>query len=134
MRYKDRPDPNYPFDEATGNLIMPTELIIEGDTIMFSDIFPGATLINGNNISLTIVTKDKEKTRRYFELLSDKGEVDMELQETFWSPLYGSLIDRFGIFWQFSTAQYRSRPVKTGLFIIRFSPKCQIKAIILIYA
>lgn len=38
MRFKDRPDPNYPFDEAGGNLIMHTELVIEGDTVMFSDI------------------------------------------------------------------------------------------------
>jgi PhnB protein len=105
MRFKDRPDPNYPLNEISGNLIMHTELKIEGDTVMFSDFFPGMELIIGNNLSLTVITNDKEKTRRYFDLLSDKGEVGMELQETFWSPLYGNLTDRFGISWQFSTSQ-----------------------------
>lgn len=103
MRFKDRPDPNYPVDESTGNLIMHTELKIEEDTIMFSDIFAGMELVVGNNVSLTVVCKDIEKTRRYFELLSIDGEVKMELQETFWSPLYGNLTDKFGINWQFST-------------------------------
>jgi PhnB protein len=105
MRFKDRPDPNYPFDEASGNLIMHTELVIEGDTVMFSDTFPGMPLIAGNNVSLTVVTKDIAKTRRYFELLSVGGEVGMELQETFWSPLYGNLVDKYGVNWQFSTSK-----------------------------
>jgi len=105
MRYKDRPDPNYPFDEAGGELIMHTELIIEGDTVMFSDVFPGTPLIKGNDASLTVITKDIEKTRRFFDLLRVGGEVTMELEETFWSPLFGSLIDKYGINWQFSTSQ-----------------------------
>jgi PhnB protein len=105
MRYKDRPNPNYPFDEAGGNLIMHTELIIEGDTVMFSDVFPGTPLIKGNDAMLTVITKDIEKTRRYFDRLRVGGEVTMELEETFWSPLYGSLIDKYGVNWQFSTAQ-----------------------------
>lgn len=62
-------------------------------------------LITGNNVSLTVVTKDIGKTRRYFELLSKDGEIGMELQETFWSPLYGNLTDKYGIEWQFSTSQ-----------------------------
>lgn len=105
MRYKEQPDPNYPLTEGSGNLIMHTELVIEGDTVMFSDTFPGMELVVGNNMSLTVITKDKDKSRRYFELLSVGGEVTMELQETFWSPLYGSVIDSFGINWQFSTSK-----------------------------
>jgi len=105
MRYNDCPDPNYPFDEAGGNLIMHTELIIEGDTVMFSDVFPGMPLIKGNDAMLTVITKDKEKTRRYFDLLRVVGEVTKELEETFWSPLFGSLIDKYGVNWQFSTSQ-----------------------------
>jgi PhnB protein len=78
-------------------------LKIEGDTVMFSDSFPGMDLTVGDNISLTVVAKDIAKTRRYFDLLKVGGEIAMELQETFWTPLYGSLTDRYGIVWQFST-------------------------------
>jgi PhnB protein len=103
MRFKDRPDPNYPLVGNAGERIMHTELKIEGDTVMFSDSFPGMDLTVGDNISLTVVAKDIAKTRRYFDLLKVGGEIAMELQETFWTPLYGSLTDRYGIVWQFST-------------------------------
>ncbi len=103
MRYKDQPSPDYPLTDSTGNLILHAKLIIEGDTVMFGDIYPGMKFTLGNNISLTVVSKDKEKTRRYFEILKIGGVVKMELQETFWSPLYGNLSDKYGIEWQFST-------------------------------
>jgi PhnB protein len=102
-RFKDQPSPDYPLTKEAGNRIMHTELKIEGDTIMFSDVFPGMELIVGNNLSLTVVSKDIEHTRRHFQRLKEGGEVKVELQETFWSPLYGNLADRYGINWQFST-------------------------------
>jgi PhnB protein len=103
MRFKDQPSPDYPLTDEAGNRIMHTELKIEGDTIMFSDVFPGMELIVGNNLSLTVISKDIEHTRRHFQRLKEGGEVGMELEETFWSPLYGNLTDRYGINWQFST-------------------------------
>ena len=103
MRFGDMPNPDYPLDDVSKNLIMHTELVIEGDTVMFSDVFPGMELKVGNNLSLTVVSDDVEKTRRYFDLLKVGGLVEMELQETFWSPLYGSIVDKYGIVWQFST-------------------------------
>ena len=103
MRFGDMPNPDYPLDDVSKNLIMHTELVIEGDTVMFSDVFPGMELKVGNNLSLTVVSDDIEKTRRYFDLLKVGGLVEMELQETFWSPLYGSIVDKYGIVWQFST-------------------------------
>ena len=105
IRYGDMPNPDYPMDEAASNLLMHAELEIEGDVVMFGDYYPGMEIIVGNNISLTVVTDDPNKTRRYYELLKEGGTVEMELQETFWSPLYASIIDRFGIYWQFSTSK-----------------------------
>jgi len=92
-------------DEAAANLLMHAELKIEGDIVMFGDFFPGTQSVFGNNVQLTVVTDDPEKTRRYYELLKEGGQVEMELQETFWSPLYASIIDKFGIYWQFSTSK-----------------------------
>lgn len=105
IRYGDMPNPDYPMDEAAANLLMHAELKIEGDIVMFGDFFPGTQSVFGNNVQLTVVTNDPEKTKRYYELLKEGGQVEMELQETFWSPLYASIIDKFGVYWQFSTSK-----------------------------
>ena len=69
---------------------------------MFSDVFPGMPFVQGTNITLAYVTDDREKLERAFNRLEDGGQVIMALQETFWSKLYGSVTDRFGIQWQFN--------------------------------
>jgi PhnB protein len=43
---------------------------------------------------------DKDEIKRIFEELKDGGEVLMELQQTFFSELYGIVKDKFGIIWQ----------------------------------
>lgn len=36
----------------------------------------------------------------YDKLAADAQKIDLELQETPWSPAYGNLIDKFGMNWQ----------------------------------
>jgi PhnB protein len=101
MTYGDTPpDPKFTFPEEAKNLVMHTQLKINGSNIMFSDIPPGMRLITGNNISLVIISKDLEEVKSLFNKLKEGGVVGMDLQETFWSKCYGSLTDRFGIEWQ----------------------------------
>ncbi len=38
-----------------------------------------------------------------FRKLNEGGQVEMPLQETFWSPSYGQVTDKFGVPWQIST-------------------------------
>jgi len=103
MLFGDMPmDEAFPLTEETKNLVMHTELIIEGGTVMFSDLPPGMPFMPGNNISLTVVTSDMDKIKRMFARLKEEGKVMMDLQETFWSKLYGNLEDKYGIGWQFS--------------------------------
>lgn len=76
-----------------------------GDTLMISDVPPGMGMPmfqKGNNMSVTVLFDDIEEARTSFNKLSEGGKIGMELQKTFWSPLYGSLTDRFGIEWQVS--------------------------------
>ncbi|WP_042162277.1 VOC family protein [Paenibacillus gorillae] len=94
------PDPNYPLPEEAKNLVMHTRLNIMGSNVMFSDVFPGMPYTAGTNISLSIVNKDIELLKSLFHKLKEGGTVGMELQETFWSKLYGNLTDKFGIQWQ----------------------------------
>jgi len=50
-----------------------------------------------DNISLIIVSKDMDNIKVMFNKLKETGTVGMDLQETFWSRLYGSVTDKFGI-------------------------------------
>ncbi|MCX5779733.1 MAG: VOC family protein [Firmicutes bacterium] len=97
------PDPQAaPLPEAAKNLIMYTQLDIGGTILMFSDIFPGTPFVAGNNITLTVGSKDMEEIKTLFDKMKVGGMVTMELQETFWSKSFGSVIDKFGIPWMFS--------------------------------
>ncbi|AIQ12222.1 VOC family protein [Paenibacillus durus] len=96
------PSPEYPLPDEAKNLIMHTRLNIFESNVMFSDTFPGMPFVVGNNISLAIVTDDKDALQSAFDKLKEGGKVGMELQETFWSKCYGSLSDKFGVEWQFN--------------------------------
>ncbi|MGN7470592.1 VOC family protein [Brevibacillus sp. SAFN-007a] len=103
MTYGDAPqDPNYPLPEEAKQLVMHTRLLICGSPVMFSDSFPGMPYAAGTNFSLAVVTNNLDVLRSSFEKLKDGGTVRMELQETFWSKAYGSIVDKFGIEWQFN--------------------------------
>lgn len=96
------PDPKFVLPEEAKHLVMHTQLTISGNNVMFSDVFPGMPFTAGNNISLTIISKNVDDIKTFFAKLKEGGTVSMDLQETFWSKCYGSLTDKFGICWQFS--------------------------------
>jgi PhnB protein len=101
MTYGDAPpDLESPVQDEHKHLVMHTALDIFGTTVMFSDLLPGEPLVKGSNISLAIMMQDIEAIKPLFDKLKERGSVEMELQETFFSKLYGSLKDKFGIIWQ----------------------------------
>lgn len=101
MRFGDAPpNPAFPVDDKMKNLVLHGELRKQGQIIRFSDTFPNAPYNTGNNISFSIDFDTKEETIKVYDSLSEGGKIEMPLQETFFSPLYGKLIDKFGIHWQ----------------------------------
>jgi len=96
------PNPKFPLPEEAKNLVMHARLNLTGSKVMFSDVFPGTPFVEGNNISLAIVSKNIEEIRSIFSKLKEGGVVSMDLQKTFWSKCYGNLTDKFGIKWQLS--------------------------------
>ncbi|MFE0505348.1 VOC family protein [Peribacillus butanolivorans] len=94
------PNPEFPLPDEAKNLVMHTRLNIEGSNVMFSDVFPGMPFVEGNNISLAVVNKNMDEIKSIFNKLKEGGTVVMDLQETFWSKLYGQVTDKFGIIWQ----------------------------------
>ena len=49
---------------------------------------------------ITLSLPDLERAKQIFAALSEGGTVRMPLQETFWSPAFGLVTDRFGIPWE----------------------------------
>jgi PhnB protein len=52
-----------------------------------------------NGFDVTLHTEDRAQAARWFERLADGGRVVMAFGETFWSPGFGSLVDKFGVPW-----------------------------------
>ena len=56
----------------------------------------------GNNMYVSITTKNAALIQRAWNVLKQDGEIYMELTESFFTVLLGSLRDRFGIDWMFT--------------------------------
>ncbi|QAY66084.1 VOC family protein [Paenibacillus protaetiae] len=106
IRFGDSPpNPDHPLPEEAKDLVMHANMKILGSTVMFSDVFPGMAFTVGSNITLSISTNDEEQLKRIFHKLKVGGEVNMELQETFWSKLYGQVTDPYGVLWQLNLGE-----------------------------
>jgi len=101
LRYGDAPpNPAFPVPDNAKNLVLHAELRKNGHIIRFSDTLAQGSCTQGNNISFTLEFDTKEETQAAFAALSKGGKVDIDLQATFFSPLYGKCTDKFGVMWQ----------------------------------
>jgi PhnB protein len=98
MRYKDAPPNDRPAADANGEHIMYSNFTI-GDTVLMAsdDCVNTTTQFQGFSLSLTVETKDEAD--RAFRALADGGQVHAPLSQTFFSPYFGMVVDRFGISW-----------------------------------
>lgn len=92
-----------PLQEEEKNRVLHAYLKIGKSHLMISDTFPGSPYQVGNHLAIAIMITGGENAKEIFSKLEEEGEVKMELQETFWSPLYGQVQDKFGVLWQVST-------------------------------
>ncbi|MEL1135108.1 VOC family protein [Desulfitobacterium sp. THU1] len=101
LRYGDAPpNPNFPVSEEMKNRVLHAELRKDGHIIRCADNFPGAPFTQGNAISFAVEFSSEEEIRKAFADLSQGGTVEMDLQKTFFSPLYAKFTDKFGVHWQ----------------------------------
>lgn len=56
-----------------------------------------------NGFDVTLHSTSIEEARRWFDQLSAGGQVGTPFGETFWSPGFGGLIDKFGVPWMINT-------------------------------
>ncbi|MCY9695686.1 VOC family protein [Paenibacillus alginolyticus] len=96
-------NPDFPLPEDAKGRIGHAMLQVGESSLMFSDTFPGQTVQKGDNVTICITSKDKEKSQKFYNALKDGGQVIMELQETHFSPSYGQVKDKFGVTFQIFT-------------------------------
>jgi len=105
MRIKDSPDPVPPERVAPGSeeKILHANLRIGATDVMASDgSCSGEPRFAG--FSLSLMVSEAATADRVFAALAEGGEVYMPLGETFWSPRFGMLTDRFGVGWMVNVA------------------------------
>lgn len=88
--------------ESDKNKIMHISLAIgDNSVLMGTDALEsmGHKLTIGNNFYISLNLDNRTETERIFNSLSAGGEIEMQLQDTFWGAYYGSFKDKFGIQW-----------------------------------
>lgn len=102
--FEDMPDnPEYPTPSEAKDRVLNAQLKVGNGSLMLSDTFPGQPYQLGSQVTVALLADHADEAKSIFEKLLVGGTVTMPLQETFWSPAYGQLKDKFGIEWQIST-------------------------------
>ncbi len=96
-KMKDIPGTEIP--EEAKNRIMHVALPVGNDLLMGSDVFPGQPFVQGNNNYISLFPESREEADRLFGALSEGGEVEIPMADQFWGDYFGSLKDKFGVYW-----------------------------------
>ncbi len=96
-------NPEFPLPAEAKDRIGHATIKVGETEVMFSDTFPGQPHQSGDQVTICISTNDADQAHKFFEALQQGGRVNMPLQETFFSPAYGSLTDKFGVNFQIFT-------------------------------
>jgi PhnB protein len=91
---------DYPTPPEANDRVMHAQLKKEDISIMFSDNFPGKSVVVGSNISFTLEPESDEEIQNLYNALSKNGKVLNELEDTFWGAKYARVQDSFGIIWE----------------------------------
>jgi len=106
MRFKDMPESEQQHEEGCGPELPPGS----GEKVMHCSFRIGETMLMASDglcggkprfegISLSLNVADAAEADRLFAVLSDGGQVQMPLGETFFAKRFGMVADRFGVSW-----------------------------------
>lgn len=94
-----------PLPDAARDRIMHAQLQVNDQALMGSDAMPGADASCGGGyrtpqgLWVSIHAADVAEGRRLYDALAQGGRAVMPFAETFWSPGFGMVRDRFGTPW-----------------------------------
>jgi PhnB protein len=96
-RFSDSPDQSM-IQPGMADKVMHATLKIGSTNVMASDGQCGGKPAFGG-FSLSVTTPDVPSAEQLFNALAEGGQVQMPLGQTFWSPAFGMVADRFGVPW-----------------------------------
>ncbi len=99
--YAEAPMPEF---KEIKDRIMHARLKLPSAAVLAADTPPNKPSKKGDNIHISIISKDVPEGEKIFAALSKNGKVNMEFQKTFWTDGFGMLTDQFGVSWMVSCA------------------------------
>ncbi len=85
------------FPPDTDHYVLHSEMKINGSTVWIGDSTQDTA--PGDQLTLAVPFATKGEVQVAFDKLSSGGQVHMPLAQTFYSPLFGTVEDRFGVIW-----------------------------------
>jgi PhnB protein len=108
MRFKDAPPQQKGGctpPAGSENKIMHAQIRI-GETIMLMSDARCSGQPKFEGFSLTLTMPTSSEVVKTFAMLSEGGQVQMPLDKTFFTEMFGMVVDKFGVFWSVLTPPY----------------------------
>ena len=91
--------PNAPPEHKGSDLVMHSQVMLEGGHLMASDYPPGMDGLPQQSVSITVSPSSVERGETLFNALGKGGAVVAPYGVQFFSPGFGMVKDRFGTHW-----------------------------------
>lgn len=101
IRFKDIPTLEYAVAENEANKIMHIALPIGKNVLIANDVpqSMGRVNENENRSKISISAESREEADKLFSGLSEGGNIEMPISDSFWGSYFGMFRDKFGIEW-----------------------------------
>jgi PhnB protein len=97
MRFKESPEPTQTPPGSAEKVMHASFRIGETEVLASDGMCNGKPTFQG--VALTLTAPTAAEAERLFAALGEGGQVQMPMTQTFFSPRFGMLADRFGVSW-----------------------------------
>lgn len=99
LRMQKYSDVDFPSPPEAADYLLHCHLQKGEFQIMLADSVKAQPKDEQHGISLVVQCESEEEAKRLYDDLGEKGEVLMELHDTFWGAKFGKVKDKFGFTW-----------------------------------
>lgn len=100
MTYGEAPQ-GMPVPPNWNDKVMHTSIALGDGRLMGCDAPPDRSKPMAG-FQVSVESTDQAEVKRIFEGLAEGGSIQMPIEKTFWSPLFGMCTDKFGVAWMVS--------------------------------
>jgi PhnB protein len=101
MSNSEAPDGGMP--GGSPDMVIHASLTLDSGAMLMASDDPTGDGGGTKGVSVSYTAKDPAEAKRVFDALAEGGEVTGPLQETFFSPAFGTCTDRWGVAWMVNT-------------------------------